>query len=78
MEIETVFEGVHPDGLKFRVRCIDNMYYYAVQIPDDYGIGWVWLTVERNPSKKVIVDRVIADRHAKQRRKRRMVERGLI
>ncbi|MCQ2077521.1 MAG: hypothetical protein MJZ20_10960 [Bacteroidaceae bacterium] len=76
MEIETVFEGVHPDGIKFRVREINGMFYYAVQIPDDYGIGWIWHTVARNPSKKVIVDRVIADRQAKQRRKRRMVERG--
>lgn len=78
MEIETVFEGVHPDGMKFRVRRIDNMYYYAVQIPDEYNVGWVWHTVLRHPSKKVIVDRVITDRHEKQRRKRMLAERGLI
>lgn len=78
MDVTIVYEGVHPDGIKFRVREINGMYYYAVQIPDEYNIGWIWHTVARNPSKKAIVDRVIADRREKLRRKRMLAERGLI
>lgn len=78
MEIETVFEGVHPDGMKLRVRRIDKMYYYAVQLHDEYGVGWIWHTVARSPSKKAIVGRVQADRIAKQRRIDELKERGLI
>lgn len=78
MDIETICEGVHPDGLKFRVRYIEGMYYYAVQIPDEYNAGWIWHTVARNPSKKAIIDRVITDRREKLRRRRMLKERGLM
>lgn len=77
MEIETVFEGVHPDGIKFRVREINGMFYYAEQITDLDG-GWIWRTMDRNPSKKAIVERVQADRIAKQKRIDMLKERGLI
>lgn len=77
MDIEEFFTGVHPDGTKFRVRRIDTMWYYAIQIKDDYD-GWIWHTVMRHPSKKVIVDRVRTDIVAKQRRIDELKERGLI
>lgn len=75
MDIVTVFEGVHPDGMKFRVRRIDNMFYYAVQIKDDYE-GWIWHTVARHPSQVAIVGMVKADRVAKQKRIDMLKERG--
>lgn len=79
MEIETVFEGVHPDGMKYRVRYIEGMYYYAVQYHgtfEDGSNGWIWHTVSRNPSKKAIVDRVRTDIVAKQNRIDMLKERG--
>lgn len=81
MEIETVFEGVHPDRMKYRVRRIDDMYYYAVQYHgtfEDGSNGWVWHTVDRNPSKFAIIGRVQADFVAKQQRIDDLKERGLI
>lgn len=77
MEIETVYEGVHPDGIKFRVRCISGMYYYAEQLPDSYG-GWVWRTVMRSPLRTAIDKRVQADRVAKRQHMEMLKERGLI
>lgn len=77
MDIEEFFTGEHPDGTKFRIRRIDKMWYYAIQIKDDYN-GWIWHTVYRHPSKKAIVGRVQADRVAKQKRIDMLQERGLI
>lgn len=77
MEIETICEGVHPDGIKFRVRYISGMFYYAEQLPDSYG-GWVWRTVMRSPIRTTIDKRVIADRDAKIQHMEMLKERGLI
>lgn len=77
MEIETFFVGEHPDGTKFRIRRIDTMWYYAIQIKDDYD-GWIWHTVARNPSKFAIIGRVQADRVAKLQYMEMLKERGLI
>ena len=67
MEIETFFIGVHPDGTKFRIRRIDAMWYYAIQIKDEYD-GWVWNTIYRSPSKLAVVSKVIEDKTKREER----------
>lgn len=75
MDFSLVYEGVHPDGVKYRVRFISSMFYYAEQLPDGYG-GWVWHTVMRSPHKTAIDKRVIADRDAKTQHMDMLKERG--
>ena len=67
MEIETFFIGVHLDGTKYRIRRIEAMWYYAIQIKDEYD-GWVWCTVYRSPSKLAVVNKVIEDKAKREER----------
>lgn len=65
MEIEEIYTGTHLDGTKFRIRRINDMWYYAVQINDSYG-GWIWHTLYRTPSKLDIVNKVTNDFKARK------------
>ena len=46
MEVKDIEQGVHPDGMNWRVRKIGNYYYYSEQIYVRYGVSgrWFWQT----------------------------------
>lgn len=63
MAFTDILKGTRPDGVSYRIRKIDNMYFYSIQLYSQYE-GWHWDTQYRDYSYDKVLQRVAKDNYA--------------